>query len=292
MQYRESLMTFIFLRLFLSAPLGWAGMSNLIDVPGAAYTFPHDINNKGEVVGYFIYADGEKHGFLFSKGNFTTIDFPNALWTEAWGINDDGEIVGAYQDSTTGIVRGFLRSKGTFVMIDYPGARLTKAIGINNHSQVIGFYDEVNSFLLSQGTFSKVAVPGTDLTLAQGINDLGEIVGLQQSGNRTHLFLFSQNTFQRPPLPSYVRESSAYGIDNGGQIIGVYIDRKGLGRGFLLSGHYFVSLYLPSTLAGISIFGINDQGTMVGIVCEQGNCHGLILPVPTPGSRMVRVTPH
>jgi probable HAF family extracellular repeat protein len=288
LRYRENIIILTIFLFLLSASFARAATFNLIDVPGAVYTFPHDINNREEVVGYFIYADGEKHGFLFSKGRFTTIDFPDALWTEAWGINDAGEIVGAYQDSATGVIHGFLRSKGAFSIIDYPGAQFTKAVGINNDGQIVGFYDEASSFLLSQGEFSNVAVPGADLTIAQGINDSGEIVGLWRKGNITKIFLFTQNKFQRPLVPSYVKESSAYGIDNRGQIIGVYIDREGLGRGFLLSGHHFVSLYLPSTMAGISVFGLNDQGAVVGIVCEQGNCNGFMLSVSIPSTRMVR----
>ena len=291
MRYTKVLTVAFSILILLNAPFGWADTSDLIDVPGATYTFPHDINNKGEVVGYFIDADGEKHGFLFSENHFTKIDFRNALWTEAWGINDTGEIVGAYQDSPSGSTHGFLKSKEAFLSIDYPGARITKAVGLNNRGQIIGFYDEVKSFLLVEGIFSTIAVPGADLTIAQGINDSGEIVGFQQVGNTTDLFLFSQDNFKRPSLPSYVKESSAYGIDNHGRIIGVYIDLMGLGRGFLLSGHYFVSLYLPSTMAGVSVFGINDLGAMVGIGCEQGRCHGLILPVPILSSR-ARTTSH
>lgn len=280
MQY-PGISTVTFFRFLLMIPsFGQVDTQDLIDFPNATYTFPHDINNKGEVVGNFIDANGQKHGFLFSENRFTKIDFRNALWTEVSGINDAGEIVGAYQDSSKGSVHGFLKTQEAFLVIDYPGARTTKAVGINNRGQIIGFYDEAKSFLLSEGTFSKVAVPGADLTIAQGINDSGEIVGLQRIGNRTSLFLFSQNNFRYPLLPSYVKESSAYGIDNHGRIIGVYIDLTGLGRGFLLSDHYFVSLYLPSTLTGIIIFGINDRGAMVGTGCEQGRCHGLILPVP------------
>ncbi|NKE73788.1 hypothetical protein [Candidatus Manganitrophus noduliformans] len=288
MRYRENIIILTIFLFLLSASFARAATFNLINVPGAVYTFPHDINNRGEVVGYFIYTDGEKHGFLFSGGNFTAIDFPNALWTEAWGINDAGEIVGGYQDLETGVIHGFLKSKGKFLTIDYPGARSTKAVSINSDGQIVGFYDQANSFLLSEGVFSKVAVPGADLTIAQGINDSGEIVGLWRKGRVTNIFRFTQNKFQRPRVPSYVKESSAYGIDNRGQIIGVYIDREGLGRGFLLSGHHFVSLYLPSTMAGISVFGLNDQGAIVGIVCEQGNCNGFMLSVSIPSTRTAR----
>ena len=68
-----------------------------IDPPGSTGTLALDINAHGDIVGNYVTADGKTHGFLLSKGIFTTIDVPGAgLLSEANGINDAGVIVGIW----------------------------------------------------------------------------------------------------------------------------------------------------------------------------------------------------
>ncbi len=81
------------------------GMATPIDFPGAAGTIAWDINNRGQVVGFYR-KDGVVHGFLWHKGNFTSVDIPGAIETVVFGINSAGDIVGLYVDATTG--HGFL----------------------------------------------------------------------------------------------------------------------------------------------------------------------------------------
>jgi hypothetical protein len=49
------------------------------------------------------------HGFLLSRGVFTSFDFPGAIFTDAAGVNPGGIIVGVYVDSTN-VVHGFIRT--------------------------------------------------------------------------------------------------------------------------------------------------------------------------------------
>src|SRR5437867_3862791 len=91
-----------------------------IDFPGASFTVAFGINNRGEIVGKYIFADSTAHAFLLDKTIFTTIDFPGAF-TQASGINDRGQIVGGYFFAD-GTGHGFLLDKGNFRTIDFPGA--------------------------------------------------------------------------------------------------------------------------------------------------------------------------
>jgi hypothetical protein len=68
------------------------------------------INPQGDIAGSYIDSSGNTHGFVLSKGKFTTIDVPGAVLTEASGINPRGDIVGDYIDSS-GNDHGFLLSK-------------------------------------------------------------------------------------------------------------------------------------------------------------------------------------
>jgi probable HAF family extracellular repeat protein len=70
-------------------------------------TSANGINNQDQIVGVYVDADGAEHGFLLSRGTFTTIDVPNSVTTDAFGINDRGQIVGLFVD-TNGAVHGFL----------------------------------------------------------------------------------------------------------------------------------------------------------------------------------------
>jgi hypothetical protein len=79
-----------------------------VDVPGSSYSNPYAINSAGDVVGFFLDAAGS-HGFVLSKGVYTTLDYPGAVpgTTGASGINDFGEVVGDYTDAN-GALHGFI----------------------------------------------------------------------------------------------------------------------------------------------------------------------------------------
>ena len=124
-------------------PISEAMASSLtLDPPGAVRTQAGFLNAQGQVVGTYRDADQTRHGFIWSKGVFTTFDVPGAakpLGTVGFGINDKGEVVGDYVDGD-GNRHGFVLSKGVYTTLDVPGATLTVAEGINNRGQIAGLY--------------------------------------------------------------------------------------------------------------------------------------------------------
>jgi uncharacterized membrane protein len=95
------------------------GTFTSIDYPGAGNTGSDaaGINARGAIVSSYCVPKGcpvsapGGHGYLLSRGNFTSFDFPGAVGTNAFGINSRGDIIGVYLD--TGFkVHGFLRSRG------------------------------------------------------------------------------------------------------------------------------------------------------------------------------------
>jgi probable HAF family extracellular repeat protein len=70
-----------------------------LNVPGATITVASGINNRGQIVGWFLDATGT-HGFLKDGSTFTTIDVPDTQVTSAYGINDRGQVVGSFLDAT------------------------------------------------------------------------------------------------------------------------------------------------------------------------------------------------
>src|SRR5258708_21273222 len=109
-----------------------------IDYPGAPFTLAIDINFGGQIVGRYNDAAGS-HGYLLSKGAFTTIDFPGAQGY-ALGINWQGDIVGLYFVGNK--QHGYLFSGGAFTAIDFPGAAATEANGINAAGDIVGTYSQ------------------------------------------------------------------------------------------------------------------------------------------------------
>lgn len=101
-----------------------------------------DINDKGQVTGFFPTATGD-NGFLLSGGIRTVLTFPGATVTEALGLNNMGQVVGFYNDAA-GSPHGFIYSGGVFTALNDPGATQTTVNGINNFGQVVGFALEPN----------------------------------------------------------------------------------------------------------------------------------------------------
>jgi len=131
-------------RLLLSVFLWGAGLSTAtadftftsIDVPGSFSTEALDINDTGQIVGYFQDTNGA-HGFLLSGGSFTSIDAPGSNLTFANSINNAGQIVGNFFDFSAFRGRGFLLSGGSFTTIDVPGSSDTRCHGINNAGKIV-----------------------------------------------------------------------------------------------------------------------------------------------------------
>jgi probable HAF family extracellular repeat protein len=111
------------------------GQFTLLNLPGSGQAT--DINDKGQVSGFFATATGDD-GFLLSAGKLTTLSFPGATITEALGLNNLGQVVGSYTDAM-GNVHGFIYSNGVFTALNVPGAPDTIVNGINNFGAIVGF---------------------------------------------------------------------------------------------------------------------------------------------------------
>jgi probable HAF family extracellular repeat protein len=139
-----------------------SGVYTTLDVPGADETFAQGVNNKDDVVGYFIDGSNKTQGFLESNGAYATLSVPGAFATFAEGINDEGEVVGYFEDSS-GKDHGFVESGGLFTTFDAPSsdAGTTRAFGINDAGNIVGLYDfndpELGGTTVTNGFFATAA---------------------------------------------------------------------------------------------------------------------------------------
>ena len=98
-------------------------------IRGVALTAHVNHNNRGQVVGFYVDAQGTWRSFVKDRhGRVTTFAVPGAQATLAAGINDRGQIAGTYYDPgftigdgnppPPGTVHGFIRQ---------PGGRITRS---------------------------------------------------------------------------------------------------------------------------------------------------------------------
>jgi probable HAF family extracellular repeat protein len=73
-----------------------------VDVPGAAGSVIHAINNKGDIVYTIFDSANNRHGVLFHAGKYTQFDDPKGVnSTRADGLNDTLLMVGRYSPTAT-----------------------------------------------------------------------------------------------------------------------------------------------------------------------------------------------
>jgi YVTN family beta-propeller protein/probable HAF family extracellular repeat protein len=254
-----------------------------IDVPGATQTAAWGINDYGDVVGrYFDPVANRDHGFLLHNGTYTIIDPPGTTETFALGINNQGQIVGYYNDST-GHTHGFLLSNGVYTTIDFPGSNLTEVLKTNNFGTQVGIYlDSSNvehGFQLQNGTFTTIDVPGAVYTEVYGINNGGQIVGgygTSDSSNEVGFELTNGN-FQTINFAAAVGGMLVEDINDQEQLVGVYVDDSGIGRGFVTPSGPFVYVSNP---ADNNILVIDSASEFQLTQTQAGSVSGAIAASP------------
>ena len=216
--------------------------------PGSQFTVPTKINDAGQIVGLYIDAGGKQHGFLLSKGQYSTIDFPGAAATEALAINNWPlpAIAGDYTD-TAGKVHGFVCLAGVCLPVNATFAANLSVTGINDLGGMVGIYDQGGPLGTAQtfgfqgfaGLLAPLNYPNTSMspnttsTLFHGLNNKGEIAGTAQiqfsNVLRVDAFLEGGGNFQ--PLEAGLDQflaDQALGINDAGIMVGSFQDLLGV----------------------------------------------------------------
>ena len=207
------------------------------DYPGSTETIAFKLNASGEIVGANFEGPNVEHGFLLQGGTFSTFDVPNGVGaTQPEGINDSAEITGTYYDAGTGLEPGFLRQPdGSVVDIVPPNS---------------GGYTEAN-----------------------GINNSGTIVG-RDIGAVSQGFQLSNGTYTYIDVPG-ATNTSIFGINNLGDIVGDYVDASGVQHGFVMSNGIVTPIDFPGS-TNTNAQGINDSGEIVGSTVVSNVRHGYL----------------
>ena len=184
---------------------------------------------------------------------YVTVDHPGALTqTSVTGINDLNEFVGIYDDAQ-GKIHGFSGRKGSvrYAPIDYPGAAQTYVFRINNWGEIVGTY------------FDQAGIQ----------HGFVRLPGLGRSWPARYLPFDVPGAVQTTQIPFELGTglgTSAFGLNDWGEIVGQYADKNGVGQGFHLSWDGFRSYTAPEAGAVPGFFGgtgladINNAGDTAG----------------------------
>jgi probable HAF family extracellular repeat protein len=245
----------------LFAPVHAAGTLafTTIDVPGAVLTNAQGVNAQGDVVGTYTDAAGQQHGFLRSGGQYRTIDFPNARLTFARGINDAGDIVGSYVrqvETTTVPNHGFLLTRrGGLQAVDYPGHLNTIPQRILNDGTIFGCYHDTDTMGTMHG-----------FEFHQGFSAID--MGMSMHNGAT---------------------------PDGEYIVGLFTDKDGRGKAYVMDGSSFSALEVPGALSTTG-WDVNPSRVIAGTYTDSGGVqHGYeydgraFTRIDAPGATVTRV---
>ena len=144
-------------------------------------TAAYDINNAGQVVGFFADASGNYHGFVQNGSSYQIVDVPGGNNTEIFGENNLGQLVGTYDDSS-GNEHGFLMTGSIVTTIDYPGSSGTGIAGIDGAGDLTGFYVDAQG---NYHGFIAMSVPEPSSIALLGIGFLSLLVVSRRRGAQT-----------------------------------------------------------------------------------------------------------
>ena len=164
-----------------------------LDPPGSIRTLGFFLNAHDQVVGVYRIRDQTRHGYVWSKGQYTTIDVPGDWrhWVpRPLASTTPGDVVGTYVDQD-GDRHAFLMSKGALYNTRRSRRGFHHSPGDQQSGEIAGLYvvgDTSHGFVLSDGEYTTVDVPGADWTEVYSINAKGEIVGAYEDADGVHGF--------------------------------------------------------------------------------------------------------
>jgi len=248
----------------------------------------YGINGAGQVVGSSQPAFGiAQQAFLYSGGVITDLGTLGGSSSSAYGINASGQVVGSAYTAGNAATNAFLYLNSSGVMTDLGtlGGPDSYAYGINNSGQIVGDADTTvlipgngnqhysHAFLYSGGSMTDLGTLGGPESAALGINASGQVVGFAYTASfQEYAFLYSGGVMtDLGTIGGFSSVSGAAGINDSGQIVGVYTtDNNMYDQAFLYSSGIMTGL---GTLGGSDseAYGINDSGQVVGTSTTPGD---------------------
>jgi hypothetical protein len=240
-----------------------------------------EINSAGDIVGVYTDGVGMQHGFLLSRGQFTTIDVPGslvgadgALPTTARAIGPSGDIVGQFTapynppvstsapiDSAvycpaTGspaCIKGFLYSHGKFSAVMFPG----HPGAIPGHISPDGsIYGCMHDFDLMDSMFSAGWIRAGDTIVPTSLTAGGGALS--------------------DPNQSYPNSMHGGATPDGSVVTGFYVDMTtNHTHGYVIQNGILETYDVPGSTRTV-VWDINPGQQMVGTYSDSKGQHGFL----------------
>ncbi len=263
-----------------------SGIFTPIDDPNAVRgTMVWGINDSGTVIGSWLDASNNGHGFTMSGGVYTELNEASGV-PGGESINNSGEIAGV-RGGADKRNHGFIYNGSTTTTFDEPNAPSigegTNFRAINNLGQVVGHYYPatgdlslpsspatgpiIQGFLYNAGIFTTIAYPGASITFPTDIDDNGNIIGSYYLGAGLYHFRLSSGVYT-------TIANDPIGMNNAGQLVGDSVIPSGCGSAagaptcsyyaYIINGATLTTISNPLATRGTVVMKINNNGKVVG----------------------------
>ena len=260
------------------------------DYPGSKVmdTTPSEINDSGEVVGWFCDPTHVSRGFVrnpdgtFSEPLVDPKDTGNSTFVS--GLNNSGTICGYYDHLFLGDnIIGFFLSHGVYRDFAIPNQRYTYVTSLNDAGDFVGSYDNGDllfpGFISVAGVTTTFSIPGHGTTPGQ-INNSGEVVGtyLDNQFYSHGFYRDAAGTLTYPIDVPGAANTHLIGMNDKGQIVGSYTIQGNHTHGLLMTLAGEIVTYDYPGAKGTVLTGINNNGAICGSVNTKGRIiHGILL---------------
>jgi probable HAF family extracellular repeat protein len=246
---------------------------------GAVTVLPFGINDKNIIAGGYTDSGGILHGFYGPPdgSNYKTFDMSDGSQPEARGIRNDGSITGLALASGFTFGEEFYRSPtGKIKLLKNPDGNVQDGVaqGGNDAGVYVGDYLDPNTgfrlgFEGKSGKYKsnfKLPVKNLTSTNPRQINNNNVVAGgYIGSDGIQHGFVLDGKTLTSFDAPGSVGVTTAEGINDAGQVAGLYTDSAANRHAFeyTVSTGKFKSIDPKDGSSAQEAWGINNKGLIV-----------------------------
>jgi VCBS repeat-containing protein len=253
--------------------------TTLITVPPAGSSIGQgslatDINNSGEIVGFYTRASSQEFGFTDINGVFNTVLFPGSNDTLIQSLNNQGDYGGVYGANVSNQT-AYVFHNGLYQTINTNnGAAGTEdqVVAMNDHSQVVvesNFFQNGWIYNDDTGILTPVTPLNSSDTIQMGdINNNGIAVGSEvAAGNVFAGFIYDSATGAREEFNMVGgHNTTVNGINDKNQIVGAFEDSSDVLHGFIAQydqATATVDTLNFTDLGPVDPFRINNNGAVI-----------------------------
>lgn len=258
-----------------------------LEIPDMQGIYVRDINDAGEMVGYYIDANSVNHAFLWDATGPHDLAVPTSangddVFSAATAINSEGQIVG-YSQIIGDIAPGLLWNSADptqYALLDDDPDIFLNPLGLSDNGTVVGLKGNLvtgeafHAFVWTAQTgmvdYGTTDPSNPDINASwTGVNDAGQLIGQwNYVFSATHASVGTLGTPAMLPMSaaSDATESSANAINAQGDRVG-HMD---LGSGDVVPVTFAAdgsATAIPGATLGLAAgqaLGINDAGIIVG----------------------------